>query len=230
MAQENRTVSQTVIKQIQDMIFDGKLQEGDKLPPERELAEKLGVGRPALREAMRSLELMGLVESRHGLGNYIINNVNSNYFTPLSLSFKLSQRSPQEILEMRCCLEAFTAQKAAERSTSLDIASLRELLRQMMAAETTPEKAALDKAIHFEIARISGNLLIYNTMENITQLLDSFIEQSVVAAYFEGDSVENIYKEHAKIAEAIGKHDGKAAAAAMLEHLSRINLDLIAKE
>lgn len=230
MAQASRTVSQTVIKQIQDMIFDGRLQEGDKLPPERELAEKLGVGRPALREAMRSLELMGLVESRHGLGNYIINNVNSNYFMPLSLSFKLSQRSPQEILEMRCCLEAFTAQKAAERSTSLDIASLRELLRQMTAAETTPEKAALDKAIHFEIARISGNLLIYNTMENITQLLDSFIKQSVLAAYFEGDSVENIYKEHMKIAEAIGRHDGKAAAAAMLEHLSRINLDLISEE
>lgn len=230
MTQENKTVSQTVIKQIQDMIFDGRLQEGDKLPPEREMAEKLSVGRPALREAMRSLELMGLVESRHGLGNYIINNVNSNYFTPLSLSFKLSQRSPQEILEMRCCLETFTAEKAAERSTSLDIASLRELIRQMTAAETAPEKAALDKAIHFEIARISGNLLIYNTMENITQLLDSFIKQSVLAAYFEGDSVENIYKEHMKIAEAIGRHDGKAAAAAMLEHLSHINLALISEE
>lgn len=230
MKQESKTVSQTVIKRIQDMIFDGSLQEGDKLPPEREMAETFGIGRPALREAMRSLELMGLVESRHGLGNYITNNVNAQYFTPLSLSFKLSKRSPQEILEMRCCLESFSAQRAAERATSMDVASLRKLIRQMAAAETTSEKAALDKAIHFEIARISGNLLIYNIMENITYLLDIFIAQSVRAAYFEGDSVENIYKEHKEITEAIERHDGKAASAAMLEHLSRINVELMSNE
>lgn len=227
MRQAHKTVSQTIIKQIQDMIFDGKLQEGDKLPPEREMAETFGIGRPALREAMRSLELMGLVESRHGLGNYIINNVNSNYFTPLSLSFKLSRRSPEEILEMRCCLESFTAQKAAERSTPMDMAALRKLIKQMSEAETIPEKAALDKAIHFEIGRMAGNLLIYHTMENITYLLDAFMKQSVSAAYFEGDSIENIDREHVQIADAIERHDGNAASAAMIRHLSQINMRLM---
>ncbi|MCI8645464.1 MAG: FadR family transcriptional regulator [Firmicutes bacterium] len=227
MKQESKTISQTIIKCLQDDIFEGRLHEGDKLPPEREMAEAYGIGRPALREAMRSLELMGLVESRHGLGNYVVNHVNTNYFTPLALSFKLSDRSPSEILEMRCCLESFAACKAAECSTPMDIASLKKLMNQMRAAQTTSEKAALDKAFHFEIGRMSGNLLIYNTMENISYLLDIFIEGSVKASYFEGDSIENIYKEHAEIVSAVEKHDKAAASASMIRHLSQINLELI---
>lgn len=227
MKQESKTISQAIIKRLQDDIFEGRLHEGDKLPPEREMAELFGVGRPALREAMRSLELMGLVESRHGLGNYIVNHVNTSYFTPLALSFRLSDRSPSEILEMRCCLESFTARKAAECATPLDIASLKKLMKQMREAETTSEKAVLDKAFHFEIGRMSGNLLIYNTMENISYLLDMFIERSVRVSYFEGDSIENIYREHAEIVSAVEKHDAAAASAAMNLHLSQINMELM---
>lgn len=228
MKQERKTISQTIIKRIQDDIFQGKLREGDKLPPEREMAEAYGIGRPALREAMRSLELMGLVESRHGLGNYVVNHVNTSYFTPLALSFKLSDRSPSEILEMRCCLESFTAGKAAECSTSMDIASLRKLMKQMEDAETTSEKAALDKAFHFEIGRMSGNLLVYNTMENISYLLDMFIEKSVRSSYFEGDSIENVYREHREIISALERRDPAAASSAMILHLSHINMGLMA--
>lgn len=227
MKQEHTTISQTIIKRIQDDIFNGTLHEGDKLPPEREMAEAYGIGRPALREAMRSLELMGLVESRHGLGNYIVNHVNTSYFTPLALSFKLSNRSPAELLEMRCCLESFTAGKAAQCSTPMDIASLQKLMKQMEDAETTSEKAALDKAFHFEIGRMSGNLLVYNTMENISYLLDLFFEKSIQASQFEGDSIENVYREHREIIRAVERHDEVAASAAMMLHLSHINVNLM---
>ncbi|MGN0659848.1 MAG: FadR/GntR family transcriptional regulator [Emergencia sp.] len=221
--QEQKT-SDIVIRQIQKMILDGELSEGDKLPPEREMTERFSIGRPALREALKSLEMLGLIERRHGLGNFIVNNVHSSYFEPLSLSFMLNHGTPKEIIEMRYCLETFAVRKAAETATPTDILALRNNLKQMTAAETPSEKAAFDRAMHLEFARISNNTLLYNTMENISYLMDSFIEKSVRLSYFEGDSIENIYREHGQIISCIEKHDPDGAAAAMEAHLDAIRV------
>ena len=94
---ESKKMSDQVIRHIQKMILDGELAEGDKLPPEREMTEQLGIGRPALREALKSLEMLGLVERQHGRGNFIVNNIQSSYFEPLSLSFMLSHGTQQEL-------------------------------------------------------------------------------------------------------------------------------------
>lgn len=222
-----KNAHQFVIETIQAMIINGELKEGDKLPPERTLTEQLNVGRPSLREALKALEVLGLIESRHGKGNYVVDHVQSSYFKPLSISFMLSNGSSEEILEMRYCLESFAVQKACEKATPLDIMSLQRMLDQMVSAPTTSEKAALDRAIHFEIARISGNMLIYNTMKNISFLMDSFIEHSVQLSSFEGDSIENIYNEHTQIINAIEHRDETAAVNALKQHLGNINIDLI---
>lgn len=222
--QDNQKLSDVVIREIQSMILKGELQEGDKLPPEREMTERFGIGRPALREALKSLEMLGLVERRHGLGNYIVNNVQSSYFKPLSLSFMLEKGTAQEIFEMRICLETYTAQRAAQIATPTDIRKLRSIQADMTSAETTSEKAAFDRALHFEIVRIAGNLLMYNTMENLSYLMDNFIEHSVLMAYFEDDSIENIYAEHQAVIDAISAHDPQAAASAMRTHLGKIKV------
>ena len=70
---DDKNLSNVVIRKVQEMILSGELQEGDKLPPEREMTQRLGIGRPALREGLKSLEMLGLVERRHGLGKIIIN-------------------------------------------------------------------------------------------------------------------------------------------------------------
>ena len=224
---ESQSVSKKVIEKIQTMIISGELAQGDKLPPERELTQLLDVGRPALREALKALELLGLIESRHGLGNYIVNNVNESYFKPMSIAFKLEKGTSQEILEMRQCLETYAVGRAAQNSTVDDIEILRDLLHKMIEGETPAEKAVIDRAFHFEIARISGNTLVYNTMKNISFLMDSFIEHSVQLSYFEGDSIENIYKEHTSIINAIEKHDAKSAVETMEKHLEMIDVEKI---
>lgn len=222
--QDDKNLSNVVIRKVQEMILNGELQEGDKLPPEREMTIRLGIGRPALREGLKSLEMLGLVERRHGLGNYIINNVQASYFEPLSLSFMLNHGTPNEIFEMRSCLETYTAGKAAEIATPSDIRSLRSIAEQMVSAKTPSEKAAFDRDLHFEIVRITGNMLMYNIMENVSYLIDRFFEKSVQLSYFKGDSIDNIYKEHEEIIDALQRHDAGAATAAMEKHLGNIKV------
>ena len=146
---DDKNLSNVVIRKVQEMILSGELQEGDKLPPEREMTQRLGIGRPALREGLKSLEMLGLVERRHGLGNFIINKVQASYFEPLSLSFMLNHGTESEIFEMRSCLETYTAAKAAEIATPSDIRSLRAIAQQMVSART----AFLKKASSFLISK-----------------------------------------------------------------------------
>lgn len=224
---ESRKLSDQVIRHIQKLILDGELSEGDKLPPEREMTERFGIGRPALREALKSLEMLGLVERQHGRGNFIVNNIQSSYFEPLSLSFVLSHGTAQELYDMRLCLETYAVRKAAEAAAPTDILALRSNLKQMMAAEEPSSKAAFDRSFHLEIVRMAGNVLLYNTMENLSYLMDRFIESSVRLSYFEGDSIENIYSEHGAILIAVEHHDPQAAAEAMQNHLGNIKVPMI---
>ena len=175
---DDKNLSNVVIRKVQEMILSGELQEGDKLPPEREMTQRLGIGRPALREGLKSLEMLGLVERRHGLGNFIINKVQASYFEPLSLSFMLNHGTESEIFEMRSCLETYTAAKAAEIATPSDIRSLRAIAQQMVSARTPSEKASFDRNLHFEIVRITGNMLMYNIMENVSYLIDRFLKKA----------------------------------------------------
>jgi len=219
-----KNVSQAVIERIMEMIMNGDLKEGDRLPPERELTEMLGVGRPALRESLRALEFLGLVESRHGSGNYIVNNVATNYFKPLSLSFKLHGGSSKEVLEFRNCLEQFAVSQAAAVATPDDVAVLKCLLDDMESAESTQEKADIDLQIHTKVAAIAGNPLICDALQGVSILMNSLVTQSIRLSYYEGDSIENIYREHEDIISAMERHDPEAAAEAMKQHLGMIDL------
>ena len=223
-AVENKKISQIVIEQIQDMIMDGRLQAGDRLPPERELTELFQIGRPALREALKALEVLGLVECRHGLGNYIVNHVESNFFKPLSLAFKLSGGNVREILELRFLIETFAARTAARISAAEDVAVLRDILQQMIDAPTPSEKSGFDQAMHDHIVHMCRNSLISNTYENVSHLMKNFIAQTVDLSYYaENDSVEHIYTEHRNIIDAIENHQEDLAAACMNVHLGKID-------
>ncbi len=226
MAIENKKISQIVIEQIQEMIMRGELKDGDQLPPERVMTEQFQIGRPALREALKALEVLGLVERRHGLGNYIVNNVESNFFKPLSLSFKLSNGNVHEILQLRYLIETFTVREAAKLATPEDISSLNQTQREMIEAKTPAEKSQCDRNFHFEIARICNNGLILLTFENASYLLDNFIDQTVHLSYFsEEDSVERIYEEHQNIIDAIAKKDEETAVSFIVAHLNNIRAD-----
>ena len=93
----NKKVYEQVIEQIQKNIMDGTFKNGDKLPSERELSEKMAVSRTSIREALRVLETMGVVESRQGEGNFICSNIEKSLLQPLSMMFKLNNGSWSDI-------------------------------------------------------------------------------------------------------------------------------------
>jgi len=224
---ENKKISQMVIEQIQGMIMRGELKNGDKLPPERELTQTLNIGRPALREALKALEVIGVIESRHGQGNFVVNNTENSVFKPLSLSFKLSNGNIEEILELRRLIEDYTVKQAAILADKKDIVILQEIHNAMVNADTTEQKSQYDKQFHYEIARISKNILINSLLESTSYLFDSFINKTVRMSFFGEDSIDKIYEEHLRIIEAIEKHDAKEAARRMHIHMNNIDVYLL---
>ena len=226
---ENKKVSQVIIEQIQNMIMSGELKIGDKLPPERELTETLNVGRPALREALKALEVIGVIERIHGQGNFISSNIVDSFFKPLSLTFKLSNGRPEEILQVRFLLETFTVEQAAQNATAEDIEKLELIHKRMVLSQTLEDKAKYDKEFHFELTKMSNNTLIMNLYQSVSYLIDSFINETVRISLFEEKSIEKIYEEHEIIIQAIKDKDSRKAVEAVKNHLAKVNIDSIKK-
>lgn len=219
---KNTKVYEQVVEQIKNMILDGTLKKGDKLPTERDLAEQLQVSRASVREALRALDIIGLVESRQGAGNYIKENFESNLFEPMSMMFMLENGSPSEILEFRKVLESEAIILATERITNEEISYLEELLHELKACTDEKESAILDKKFHFAIAKASKNLLIINILQVISQLLDEFIKDSRERILAFEDNREKLNEQHEMIYNAIKNRDIKLTHRAMIEHLKFI--------
>jgi GntR family transcriptional regulator, transcriptional repressor for pyruvate dehydrogenase complex len=224
---ENKKISQVVIEQIQDMIMRGELKNGDKLPPERELTQTLNIGRPALREALKALEVIGLIESRHGQGNFIVNNTENSFFKPLSLSFKLSNGNIEDILELRHLLENYTVSQAAVHANEEDIQRLYGLYDSLVNADTIELKSHYDKEFHYEIAKICKNTLINNLLESTSYLFDNFISKTLGMTFSREDSIDSLYEEHLNIIRAIEKHDPDEASKCIFLHLNKINRGML---
>src|SRR5690554_3631179 len=125
---KNTKVYEEVIEQIKFMITSGQLKKGEKLPPERELVEKFQVSRTSVREALRALQIIGLIESRQGGGNYIKDSFDDNLIEPLSMMFVLQNSRNSEILELRRVLEVETARLAAKNISDEELTRLKEII------------------------------------------------------------------------------------------------------
>lgn len=224
---ESKSLSEVIIKQIQDRIMNGELVLGDKLPPERELAQMLGTGRPAIREALKALEIIGLVESRHGQGNYIVNNMEDSYYKPLSLSFKLGNGKVEDIFKLREAIETFAVRIISENAAPETAAALNKINETMLAETNEIKIAEADKALHNEIIRLSNNNLFIGIWNSLSYLVDVLIDHSVHISLFTDKAIDDIHSEHLAIIQAIQNHDPEAAARAMEKHLHNINIELL---
>ena len=127
-------VYEDIIEQFKNMIYSGQLKKGDKLPPERELCQILGVSRASMREALRAMEVMGIVDSRPGEGTYIVDEITSSIFKPLSLIIAL-EKNQDDFIELRKILESACAKKAAEMRTDEDLEKMQSQIKIMMESD-----------------------------------------------------------------------------------------------
>jgi GntR family transcriptional repressor for pyruvate dehydrogenase complex len=224
---KSKKVYQHVVEQIQVMVMNGELKKGDKLPTERDLAEQLGVSRTSIREALRSLEMVGLVESRQGEGNFIGGNLKGNFFEPLSVMFMLNKGNPRDILELRMVIEVEAASLAAKRVKEGDcqeaVKELNEIMRKLKAASNEEESSNADLQLHYKISEITGNYLIMMLLNTISSLMETFIESARGMILQDFDNKEKLFSEHQNLVDAITEGDSKKATKAMRNHLETIN-------
>ena len=211
-----------ILGQIIENIQNGKLKAGDGLPAERTMAENMGVSRPAVREVLRALELLGIVKSVPGGGNYITDKLDTWLIGPLSIMFRLNNGYLKQNQQLRAALERETAILAAKNCTPLDAAELRMILARMDVAATEGDKGELDKQLHQKIAKIADNPMLYSVLAAADQLTESIISGTRSYIMKKRQSASDVDEQHQRLVEAIANGDAAEAQKCMSEHMETI--------
>lgn len=211
-----------ILGQIIENIQTGELKAGDGLPAERTMAENMGVSRPAVREVLRALELLGIVKSVPGGGNYITDKLDTWLIGPLSIMFRLNNGYLKQNQQLRAALERETAILAAKNCTPLDAAELRMILARMDVAATEGDKGELDKQLHQKIAKIADNPMLYSVLAAADQLTESIISGTRSYIMKKRQSASDVDEQHQRLVEAIANGDAAEAQKCMSEHMETI--------
>jgi GntR family transcriptional regulator, transcriptional repressor for pyruvate dehydrogenase complex len=220
---KNTKVYEQVIDQIKEMITEGTLKKGDRLPSERSLVEQLQVSRASIREALRALEVIGLIECKQGEGNYIKTSFEDNLLEPLSIMYKLEGSNPKEIWELRKIMEVEAVGLAAKRITDIQLKELNDLLLSFNISDDETLNAEIDKQFHYKIAECSGNILIFNILRTVSVLVEDFIKDIRTIILTDKGNKEVLFLQHKAIYLAVEKHSSTDARKAMREHLDYAN-------
>ncbi len=209
-------LSSEVIDQISQSILKGDYKPGHKLPPEREIANQLGVSRTVVREALRSLEIMGLVESQVGGGTYVKEYTAEHVLDPIANYFSSDDCFVDEIVETRLLLEPEMVKLAAQRATEEDIIAIENSIKQME-DELASGLSAIngDTAFHFASASAAHNSAILKILSVIADLLHYNMKASLQAFPDQGTTIQG----HKRILQALKDKNPDLAKRYMIEHL-----------
>ncbi|WP_443749213.1 FadR/GntR family transcriptional regulator [Asticcacaulis solisilvae] len=207
-----------VADELADAIRKGTYVPGDKLPPERELAETFGVSRPTVREAMIALEIYGVVEIRHGSGIYVVAPERGDETPPAREDLNVGAF---ELIEARIIIEGETAAVAAAGVNDADIATLDTLIARMRNGDEAECEQA-DREFHSHLAGITENSALIDTIEHMWDLRTRSPLASQIMGRAQGGGRAARIEEHEKIVEALKSRDPAAARAAMRAHLEQV--------
>ncbi len=209
-------IYEEIVRQIKAMIAEGRLKSGDQLPPERDLAEKFLVSRTSVREALRALESLGLIEIRPGEGTFVREVSVESLIQPLALVVASQREAIGELFEARRLLEPLIAGLAAVRATPDDIDDLRRILSEQE-KEVAAGKTGLaqDAQFHAALGAAAHNRAITRIANALIDLLSQSREESLSIR----GRPERSYADHRRVLEAIVRRDEAGARQAMVEHL-----------
>lgn len=208
-----------ILRQIIENIQSGKLKPGAALPAERNMAETMGVSRAALREVLRALELLGILKSVPGGGNYITEDLETWLIGPLSVLFQLNNGRIRQNQQLRAALERENAILAAKKCTPLDAAELWMIIARLDAAEDEKERGQLDKELHQKIARIADNPMIFSVLSAADKLTENIISGTRDYIMRKNQSSSAVDDQHRRLVEAIINGDPQEAEKCMSEHM-----------
>lgn len=226
---ETKRKSARVAEQIADAIRRGVYRVGDRLPPERVIAEQTGVSRPSVREALSALQLAGVVDSRPGDGTYVARSPEEAGYRFLSLLEE--SESPVEALEARRVLEQAVVTAAVGRMTEDALAAVRQPLERMREAAMRRDFEAFNEgnsAFHSAIARATGNALIEKTIRSLLDIMGQQLAVELRRRDYDLDSAffAETYRVHEELFDALALRDARQAAAVMTRHFDLIEAAL----
>lgn len=216
---KRRRLHEDIVQQFHALIRQGKLKHGDRLPSERDLAEQFKVSRSSVREAIRSLELQGLVVSRRGSGTFINTDNLESVLALIAATLNSGAGNLSDVFEMRHLLEPPIAALAAERATDEDVARLRQILeqqkQQIEAGETGVES---DTAFHFALASATHNAALIKVVSAVEDILQLSRDRSLQ----EPGRPQRSLASHREILDTIESGDPQRAQRAMEHHLTSV--------
>jgi GntR family transcriptional regulator, transcriptional repressor for pyruvate dehydrogenase complex len=212
-----------VAARIRSLIASGELGPGQALPSERKLAEQFRVGRTVVREAIRQLEVSGLVESRHGGGNYVREVTVEHLVAPIATVLNGMVHLREELVDARLLFEPQMARAVAARATSEDLRGLEDIIRRQEERVANGRSGAEEDAeFHDLLARATRNTVV----ERIMEVIDGLLEDSQARLFRSVERSEISLEGNRRILEAVVRHDQEAAQEAMVEHLEDIARNL----
>jgi GntR family transcriptional repressor for pyruvate dehydrogenase complex len=216
-----KRVSDQAYEQIRDLIFRGQLKPGEQIMPERDLAQALGVSRPTIREAIKQLVTMGLLEHRQGQGTFVRSVSAQRELNPLAAMIEGHSPTLEELLEVRMGLESQAVTLAAQRATPEDLQVLEKALEHML-GENRAGRLGIeeDVSFHMAIAFATKNTVQVHIMKTFYDLLHYGIGENLHYLYEDPANLDIIGGQHTEIFRAIKGHDAEAAHAAMKRHIT----------
>jgi len=212
-------VSTEIVTNLKQHIAGGKLKAGDRLPAERDLADQFEVSRSSVREALHTLEMTGLIESRQGGGTFVREASIDTIKEPLSSLLVTQPGAITDILDARRMIEPPLAQRASQRATPEQISALsRALEDQERAVATGQSSVDEDSRFHHLLAEATGNRVIVALVEALMEILYISRERYLQSS----DRAHISLRGHRRILDAIAAHHPEAAYKAMLEHLEDV--------
>lgn len=206
-----------VARRLMDLFTGGSLAAGTRLPPERQLAATLGVGRSAVREALAALEILGIVDVRPGSGTYLRGTASDLLPQTLRWGLLIGQKNTAELLELRSGLEIYVARLAAGRATQDDIAALSASLRRMTAFVADLKAfAKADADFHNALATAAGNDTLVDMLHVVRSLLQVYADRAV----HDEAAARLAIDEHEAVFRAVEERNADAAASAMAVHMA----------
>lgn len=212
-------MSEMLVEKLLGFVTAGRLQAGDKLPSERDLAERFGVSRPTVREALRALSVLGVIEIRHGGGAFVSALKATDLLGPLNFFLSLSDVSVEKLYQARCLIEGEICALAATRITATDIADLAVLIdAQEDARRDVTLYLALDSQFHERLALLADNPFLSRASSSLNAL---GIEFRKLIASSKAAPTRSI-SDHRAILAALEAGNVEGARAAMVAHMTQV--------
>ncbi len=220
---QTEKLSLAVVRQIELLILRGILRPGERLPSERELAERMGVSRPSLREAISDLQDQGLLTAKAGSGIYVAEVLGSAFAPALIRLFGSHDEALFDYLSFRRDMEGLAAERAARMGSDSDLKVVQAIFDKMEAAHTrnaAEDEAHLDAQFHMAIIEASHNVVMLHMMRSMFDLLRQGVFYNRQIIFQQRTTREAILDQHRAINSALQDRDPKGARRAVEDHLS----------